>query len=109
MSSDKVAHLDSASFEAALKDSATTPLVVDFWAPWCGPCKSIAPVLDEIANELGDTIRIAKINIDDHSDVATVHSIRSIPTLLFFKNGECVQRRVGLQTKKEILGIIHSL
>jgi thioredoxin 1 len=96
--SDKISHLTSESFKTAVADSAT-PLLVDFWAPWCGPCKAIAPVLEELAIELDGKLNIAKVNIDDHNDIAVQFNIRAIPTMLLFKNGKLVDQIVGMLPK----------
>ena len=96
--SDKISHLTSESFKSAVADSAT-PLLVDFWAPWCGPCKAIAPVLEELAVELDGKLNIAKVNIDDHNDIAVQFNIRAIPTMLLFKNGKLVDQIVGMLPK----------
>jgi thioredoxin 1 len=75
------------------------PLIVDFWATWCGPCRMIAPIVDELAETYRDQVIIGKVNVDENEDVPTTYGIRSIPTLLFFKNGELVDRHVGAVTK----------
>ncbi len=96
--SDKISHLTAESFKSAVADSAT-PLLVDFWAPWCGPCKAIAPVLEELAVEFDGKLSIAKVNIDDHNDIAVQYNIRAIPTMLLFKNGKLVDQIVGMLPK----------
>ena len=101
MASDKIAVLTKENFKAEVLDSGV-PVLVDFWAEWCGPCKMIAPVLDELADELGDTAKIGKVNIDDSQDLAAEYGIRAIPTLLVFKDGQVAEQIVGLRSKKDL-------
>jgi thioredoxin 1 len=82
--------------------NSTQPSLVDFWAEWCGPCKMIAPVLDELATEYTGKVKIAKVNIDEHQNLAIQFGIQSIPTLLFFKGGRVVEQVVGLKSKKDL-------
>ncbi len=78
------------------------PVLVDFWAEWCGPCKMIGPALEEISDELGEQVSIVKLNIDDHPDTPTKYGVRGIPTMILFKNGEIVETKVGAAPKAEI-------
>ena len=81
-------------------------VIVDFWAEWCGPCKAITPILDEISNEFGDKVLIGKVNVDEVKEVPVKYGIRSIPTLLFFNNGEITRQEVGLQSKQTLVDSI---
>ena len=90
------------SFESDVIKS-DKPIVVDFWAEWCGPCKQIGPALEEISDELKDKVKIGKINIDDNQELAAQFSIRSIPTIILFKDGNSIDTKVGLPPKKDLL------
>jgi thioredoxin 1 len=96
--SDKIANLTTESFKSAVTTSAT-PVLVDFWAPWCGPCKAIAPVLEELAIELDGKLKIAKVNIDDHDTIAAEYGVRAIPTMILFKGGQVAETLVGMMPK----------
>lgn len=98
----------SANFDQEVMNS-DKPVLVDFWAEWCGPCKALSPVLDEIATEMSGKANIVKVNVDHASDLAQKFGIRGIPTLIFFKNGEVKSTLVGNQPKAEIVKNINSL
>jgi thioredoxin 1 len=99
---DNVLTLSDATFDESVGGS-DVPIVVDFWAEWCGPCKMIAPALEEIANEQAGRLSIAKLNVDDNPDTARRFDVMSIPTLLVFQNGEPVKRLVGAKGKGQLL------
>lgn len=98
MASDKVLEITSGNFEQEVLKS-DTPVLVDFWAAWCGPCRMVAPVLDELADELGDKVRIGKLNVDENQDVAFRFQVSSIPTFILFKNGQVADRMMGAMPK----------
>jgi thioredoxin 1 len=101
--SDQVVHITDAEFQTTVAEGIT---LVDFWAPWCGPCRMIAPILDELAGELKDKARIVKINVDENPLVAGQFGVMSIPTLLLFKNGQKVDQKVGGQAKPQLKAFI---
>ena len=105
MASDNVTILSDESFSDTVSESAE-PVLVDFWAEWCGPCKMIAPILDEIADEQVGTVRIAKLNVDEAPDTARQFEVMSIPTMILFKDGEPVKKIVGAKPKDAILSEI---
>jgi thioredoxin 1 len=101
MSSQHVLQLTDASFQQIVASSSL--LLVDFWAPWCGPCKMIGPVIEEIAEELVGKVTVAKVNVDDCPAIAAEHRISAIPTIMIFRNGELVDRTTGLASKAALL------
>jgi thioredoxin 1 len=94
--------LSATTFDEEIAASSQA-VVVDFWAEWCGPCRMIAPILDEIAAEHADSLRVAKLNVDDHPDIGRRYQVMSIPTLLVFKDGELVKRLVGAKNKSQLV------
>ena len=100
--------LNEGNFEEEVTRS-TKPVLVDFWAEWCGPCKLIAPLLDEIAKEKGEVLKVAKVDVDQNQSLSARYNIRAIPTLLFFKDGQLRDQVTGMTSKKDLLGRIEAL
>lgn len=100
--------LNDSNFEKEVTQSDQTVLV-DFWAPWCGPCKMIAPLLDEIATEKAGSVKVAKVNVDENQSLSVKYNVRAIPALLFFKNGQLRDQVVGMTTRKDLLGRLDAL
>jgi len=103
MASDKIIELTSENFDATI---AKGTILVDFWAPWCGPCRMVAPILEQVAEEMDGKAVIAKVNVDLQPDIAQRFGVMSIPTLIVFKNGKTVQTLVGAQPKASILKLL---
>jgi len=101
MASDHIVTLSNNNFEQEVNKSPM-PVLVDFWAEWCGPCKMIAPILDEIAEEKAGKVKIGKVNVDENQDIASKFGIRAIPTLLLFKGGQVKEQMVGMIGKKDL-------
>lgn len=100
-----VLHLNSDNFKSTIENSKV-PVLVDFFADWCGPCKMFAPILDKVASHCGDKAVIAKLNIDENEDLAMAYQVMSIPTVLVFKNGEEVARKVGVLSASDVLALL---
>lgn len=105
MASDLIKHVSDASFEADVLQS-DKPVLVDYWAEWCGPCKMIAPILDEVASQYGERLQIAKMNVDENRTVPGQFGIRGIPTLMIFKGGQLAATKVGAMSKAQLTSFI---
>jgi thioredoxin 1 len=100
--------LDESNFDREVNQNEKA-VIVDFWAEWCGPCKMIAPLLDEIAKEKAESLKVAKVNVDENQSLSFKYNIRAIPSLLFFKNGQLRDQVTGMTSKKDLLGRIAAL
>lgn len=107
MASDKVINLTLDSFEDEVENS-TQPVLVDFWASWCGPCKMIAPIIDQLADEFDGKVKIAKVNVDENNELSARFQVSSIPTLMLFKDGEVVNKMVGARPKAELVKMLQN-
>ena len=105
MSSEAIKHISDASFESDVLKSGT-PVLVDYWAEWCGPCKAIAPILEEVAKDYGQRLQIAKMNVDENRDVPAKFGIRGIPTLMLFKDGQLAATKVGALSKSQLTSFL---
>ncbi len=107
MSSELITHTSDASFNSDVIESGT-PVLVDYWAEWCGPCKMIAPILDEVSKTYDGKLRVAKMNVDENRDVPAKYGIRGIPTLMLFKDGQLAATKVGALSKAQLTAFIDS-
>lgn len=105
--SSKITHINDESFAAEVLN-ASGPVLIDYWAEWCGPCKMIAPLLDEIANEYDSRVKVVKLNVEEHPETASKYGIRSIPTLMLFKDGNVEATKVGAVSKSQLTDFIES-
>ncbi|MDE0349644.1 MAG: thioredoxin TrxA [Gammaproteobacteria bacterium] len=105
--SENIEHVTDASFETAVL-GADRPVLVDYWAEWCGPCKMIAPILEEIADEYGDRVKVCKLDIDENAQTPPKYGIRGIPTLMLFRNGEVEATKVGALSKSQLAAFLDS-
>lgn len=103
--SENIANIDQNSFQKVVLESQK-PVLVDFWAPWCGPCRAVAPIIEELAKEYKGKVEFAKLNVDDFPFIASKYGVMSIPTLIVFKGGKPIQQAVGFQPKEQLKKIL---
>lgn len=102
----KPSDVNDANFEQEVLKSSL-PVLVDFWAPWCGPCKAIAPVIEEIAADFDGKVKVVKVNVDDNKEAAHKFNVRGIPNLILFKNGEMLDQMIGARSKQELIDLVN--
>ena len=105
--SGQLSHVTDANFDAEVMQSSV-PVLVDFWAEWCGPCRALGPILEEVAQSHGSKVKIVKINIDENPETPSQYGVMSIPTLILFKNGNVEATKVGLLSKSQLIAFIYS-
>ena len=108
MSVEKVLHVTEESFEQDVMDSKI-PVVVDFWAPWCGPCRLVGPIMEQLAQDYDGVVKICKVNVDDQKQLAMRYRVMSIPTVIFFRNGEVVKKSIGAKPKEDFAALIDEM
>jgi thioredoxin len=108
MENSAVITLNESNFDRELTQD-DKPMIVDFWAEWCGPCKMITPLLDEVAREKAGAVKVAKVNVDENQSLSAKYNIRAIPALLFFKNGQLRDQIIGVTSKKDLLSRVEAL
>jgi thioredoxin 1 len=96
-----ISNINESEFDSIVTETEV-PVIVDFWAPWCGPCRTIAPILEQIASEMGDQVKVTKVNVDENQSLAQKFNVRAIPTILLFKGGEMKEQVVGLIQKEAL-------
>ncbi|HUY29321.1 MAG TPA: thioredoxin [Candidatus Binataceae bacterium] len=109
MSSEKIVHVTDGNFEQEVLKSST-PVLIDFWAPWCGPCKAIAPIVDELANDYAGRLKVVKMNVDDNQEIPARYGVRGIPNLIIFKGGQVKEQIVGAVPRGHLIKAVdHAL
>ncbi|MCX7745596.1 MAG: thioredoxin [Clostridia bacterium] len=108
MANEKVIALTKDNFEQEVLKS-DTPVVVDFWAPWCGPCRTVAPIIDELANDFENQAKVAKVNVDEQGELAMKYRVLSIPTIIFFKEGQVADKIVGVRSKADFSEMLRKI
>ena len=105
--SENLTDLNAENFSSTIKET-DVPVLVDFWAPWCGPCKAITPILEEIAGEMPEKVKICKVNVDENGSLAGEYNVRAIPNMILFKGGEVVEQLVGMTSKEDLVEKINA-